>query len=94
MQLIGCYINGFGKFTDKEFDFKKGCNVFCHENGFGKSTLATFIRVMFYGFAGESKRSELENERKRFKPWQGGIYGGNLTFEANGKRYYRIYRRK
>lgn len=87
MRLIGCYINGFGKFTDRSFDFENGCNIFCHENGFGKSTLAAFIRVMLYGFSGESKRSELENERKRFKPWQGGIYGGNLTFETNGKRY-------
>ena len=44
------------------------------ENGFGKSTLAAFIRVMLYGFSGESKRSELENERKRFGRYYSGVF--------------------
>jgi uncharacterized protein YhaN len=42
---------------------------------------------MFYGFENESKRSTLENERRRYKPWQGGVYGGSLAFETNGKTY-------
>lgn len=42
---------------------------------------------MFYGFAGETKRTELEKERKRYQPWQGGTYGGQLTFTADGKYY-------
>ena len=42
---------------------------------------------MFYGFANEKKRGLLEKERTKYKPWQGGTYGGSLVFEANGKRY-------
>lgn len=42
---------------------------------------------MFYGFAGETKRTEIEKERKRYQPWQGGTYGGQLTFTADGKYY-------
>ena len=42
---------------------------------------------MFYGFEGDSKRDELANERKRYMPWQGGIYGGNICFFTHGKRY-------
>ena len=86
MKIIRCHIENFGKFSDftKEFDDK---NVICEENGWGKSTLAAFIKVMLYGFDNDSKRDEYENERKRFKPWQGGVYGGQLVFEAGGKVY-------
>ena len=93
MKIISCHIENFGKLSDYDFHFEEGCNVICQRNGWGKSTLMAFLRVMLYGFANESKRSELENERKRYKPWQGGVYGGNLTFEAGGKRYrcYRVF---
>lgn len=93
MKIISCHIENFGKLSDYDYHFEKGCNVICQRNGWGKSTLMAFLRVMLYGFVNESKRSELENERKRYKPWQGGAYGGNLTFEAGGKTYrcYRIF---
>lgn len=93
MKIISCHIENFGKLSDYDYHFEKGCNVICQRNGWGKSTLMAFLRVMLYGFVNESKRSELENERKRYKPWQGGAYGGNLTFEAGGKTYrcYRVF---
>jgi hypothetical protein len=51
---------------------------------------------MFYGFEGERKRSIEENERKRYKPWQGGVFGGQLVFEIQGKQYQisRIFKDK
>ncbi len=87
MKLISLQIDNFGTLKDYRYLFQDGINTIVHENGWGKSTLASFIRVMFYGFDNESKRSELENERKRFDPWQGGGYGGMLVFEAKGKTY-------
>ena len=87
MRIISCQIENFGKLSHKKIDFDTPLHVCMEENGYGKSTLATFIRVMFYGFRGEAKRKNTENERKRFKPWQGGVYGGELTFEKDGKRY-------
>lgn len=87
MRLIQCHIENFGKLSDWDYEFHEGCNIICEENGWGKSTIAAFIRVMLFGFANESKRKESENERKRFRPWQGGVYGGSLTFEHEGKRY-------
>jgi DNA repair exonuclease SbcCD ATPase subunit len=87
MRLIKCHIENFGKISDFDYDFKDGLNELCHENGWGKSTFAAFIKVMFYGFDNEGKRDELENERKRYRPWQGGAYGGNIAFDAGGKRY-------
>lgn len=87
MKLINCHIENFGKLHDYSVDFSDGTNIICEENGWGKSTFAAFIRAMFYGLDGERKRSLEENERKRYTPWQGGAFGGQITFETNGKRY-------
>ena len=87
MRLISCHIENFGKLHDFDLDLEKGLNVILKENGWGKSSLATFLRTMFYGFLGDTKRNITENERKRFKPWQGGTYGGRITFEKGGKTY-------
>lgn len=87
MRLIGCHIENFGKLHDLSVDFTEGVNSICKENGWGKSTFAAFIRAMFYGLEGERKRSIDENERKRYTPWQGGVFGGQLTFEVGGKQY-------
>lgn len=87
MKLIGCHIENFGKISDETILFHEGCNVFCRQNGWGKSTLAAFLKVMLYGFLGNGKKDEIKNERKRYQPWQGGVFGGTLTFEAAGKQY-------
>lgn len=89
MRLISCHIENFGKLTDRTVSFinPDGMKVICENNGWGKSTLATFIKVMFYGFDNEGKRSDIENERQHYRPWQGGVYGGQLTFEADGRTY-------
>ena len=87
MKLISCYIEGFGKLRKLEIKFEDGLNCFVKENGWGKSTFAAFLRVMFYGFEGETKRNEFENERKYYRPWAGDVYGGELVFEAEGKTY-------
>ena len=87
MRLISCHVENFGKLSDFSFDFNPGVNNIMQDNGWGKSTLAAFIRVMFFGFDRDSKRGELQNERKRYAPWQSGVYGGEIEFEQNGKSY-------
>jgi len=87
MRLIQCHIENFGGLHDTTVEFEQDFHLICEPNGWGKSTLAAFIRVMFFGFEGEGKRSTAENERKRFAPWQGGIYGGQITFETGGLMY-------
>ena len=84
MRLISCHIENFGKLQDCSMEFQNDLNVICEKNGWGKSTFAAFIRAMFYGLEGERKRNIEENERKRYKPWQGGIFGGQLVFEEHG----------
>ncbi len=87
MKLLSCYIENYGKIKKREFDFNTDLTSFCEENGFGKSTLASFIKAMFYGL--EPYRSNTKDfcERMHFCPFDGGKFGGNLTFEAGGKVY-------
>ncbi|MBR1508357.1 MAG: AAA family ATPase [Eubacterium sp.] len=87
MKLISCHIENFGKLHDLTYEFSSKVNVINAENGYGKSTLAAFIKVMFYGFDNEKKRDVFENERKRYSPWQKGPYGGSIRFEKDGRQY-------
>lgn len=87
MRLINISIENFGKLSDFKLDMESNPVVILEDNGWGKSTLATFIRVMFFGFEGEGKKKLEERERYRCKPWNNGVYGGSIEFEADSKRY-------
>lgn len=87
MKLISCSIENFGKLNEYERNFSEGITVFLERNAWGKSTLAAFIKVMFFGFAGESKKLLADREREKYRPWNKGTYGGKIVFEIGGKRY-------
>lgn len=87
MKLIRCHIENFGVLSDFDFSFEDGLTTICQSNGFGKSTFAAFIKAMFYGFPRTGARNVVENERRRYDPWQGGKYGGYLEFETQGTAY-------
>lgn len=91
MYLIECYINNFGKLSDERIVFSEGLNTLFRENGWGKSTLLAFIKAMLYGLDDTRRQSLDENERKKYAPWQGGVYGGSLSF-SDGASSYRIER--
>ena len=87
MKLIKCYIQNFGKLKNFEFEFKNGINTIKEDNGFGKTTFAAFIKSMFYGLDSQANARVEKSERKKYMPWQGGIYGGNIEFQINKKKY-------
>ena len=88
MILRKIHVESFGRLQNFDIELSEGLNVIMHENGWGKSTLAAFIRVMFFGFDNEKKRNEIDNERRRYMPWAGGsAYGGYLVFETDEKKY-------
>ena len=86
MKLISCYIEGYGGIEKKEYFFNESITTFCQENGVGKTTLASFIKAMFYGLKGYKERSAF-CDREHFYPFKGGKFGGNLTFSKDGKIY-------
>ncbi len=87
MKLLNCHIENFGVLSDFTYTFQDGLNIIHQPNGFGKSTFAAFLKAMLYGFPRTGARSAVDNERKRFDPWQGGKYGGFLEFEYEGTAY-------
>ncbi len=89
MRVISCHINGFGKIKDFDYEFNQGLNTLLQNNGWGKTTFSVFVKAMFYGM--EYSRKQGLSERKHYQPWDGGVYGGSLTFEEEG-RIYRIER--
>jgi len=87
MRLIKCYIENFGKLHAYEYDFNSNFNEIIELNGWGKTTFATFIKAMFYGLPKTSKQKLIENERKKYHPWQGGAYGGFLEFQIDEESF-------
>ena len=83
MKLLNIHIDDYGKLSNFELDFTVNPSIIFEDNGWGKSTLASFIRVMFYGFEGETKKKVSERERYKYKPWNKGNYGGRIIFEAD-----------
>ena len=87
MKLIACYIENFGRLSQFAMDFTDGLNIVQAENGWGKSTLSAFLKAMFFGLEYSPKKKLPGNERRRYMPWQGGNYGGNVIFSHNDKKY-------
>ena len=65
MKLEKAHIENFGKLKNFDVQFNEESNLLLENNGWGKSTLAAFIRIMFFGFQNENKSSVVENERKK-----------------------------
>ena len=71
MKLLACYIENFGKLSDMSLEFHEGVNLISGPNGWGKSTLAAFLKAMLYGFDNKKEEGAFEKERIMYTPWQG-----------------------
>lgn len=92
MRLLRAQIDGFGRYIGRNFEFGAGLNVVYGKNEAGKSTLQQFVLAMLYGMKKPGrKRAIYLEEEARYRPWQGGIYGGILWVEVEGI-VYRIER--
>jgi len=84
MIIKSCYIDNFGKLSNVKYIFDKNLTSINEENAWGKTTLANFIKAMLYGMEYNQKQI---NERKNYSPWNGGVYGGSMEIEVEGKCY-------
>lgn len=87
MRLVRCHIENFGKLQNFDYEFDAGLNTIKQVNGFGKTTFAHFIKAMFYGLPSTTKKNISQNIRKKYTPWQGGIFGGYIEVEIEEKIY-------
>lgn len=84
MKILSCYIANFGCIKNKEYKFNDHLNAFCEDNGQGKSTLAAFIKAMFYGLPKSSNKSF---DREHYIPFDNIEASGNILFVYNNKEY-------
>lgn len=90
MKILSLSVKSFGKLNNVKLDFRNGVNIVSNVNGFGKTTMASFIRAMLYGFT--YSRSKGATDAARFAPWgSDDKFGGSMTVEHNGE-IYRIER--
>lgn len=91
MKFISCHIAGFGKFVNQSFDLSGSLVEIKADNGWGKTTFAAFLESMLFGLDNGRGKGVIANERLKYEPWSGGVFGGSLTFSYAG-RTYRIER--
>ena len=87
MRFVSCFVSGFGKLCNQSFDLSKDVVEIKAKNGGGKTTLAVFLESMLFGLENSRSRALEENPRLKYEPWQGGAFGGSLTFIHAGKTY-------
>ena len=86
MKIVSIHVQSFGKLDNFHLDLKDGVNVIQDSNGFGKTTLAGFIRAMLYGFTYKTVGGVKDSAR--FAPWHGSArFGGSMVVEHDGATY-------
>lgn len=86
MKINSIYISAFGGLKNVALDFKDGFNLIYGDNENGKTTVMSFIKMMFYGNErGSAKLSK--NIRKKYTPWDGSNMAGSVDFNHNGTEY-------
>ncbi len=87
MKINKIYISAFGGLKDFTLDLNDGFNVIYGNNEEGKSTVACFIKSMFFGTGRNSAKNLTESIRQKYTPWDGSTMGGRIYFEDKGKSY-------
>lgn len=87
MKLISCHIEGYGKMKNKDIAFDKNITEVIESNGYGKSTISSFLKAMFYGLKTATAASKVFLDRLHYYPFEGGKFGGNVVFESEGDIY-------
>ena len=88
MKILFIHVDAFGKLKNFKLEAESLTEVL-GENGYGKTTLAAFIKAMLYGLPDNRDKSKL---RKKYAPWSGGDFGGTMDIETERGKF-RIARR-
>lgn len=86
MKINSIHIFGFGKFKDYKLDFSENFNLIYGQNENGKTTIAEFLKMMFYGNR-PRVTDVFKNPRTKYKPLDGTAMAGSVTFEHSGSNY-------
>ncbi|OGO90028.1 MAG: hypothetical protein A2Y17_07930 [Clostridiales bacterium GWF2_38_85] len=80
-------ISAFGALKEVLIEPKSGLNVIVAPNESGKSTIAAFIKFIFYGFSGIRLQTIADNEKKKYIPWDLQHAAGAIIIKTPKGRY-------
>ena len=86
MKIKSLYISAFGGVKDLKLDLNDNFNVIYGENENGKTTVMSFIKMMFYG-SDRAKNDLAKSPRKKYTPWDNSQMAGSIDFTKDGKNY-------
>lgn len=85
-------IKSFGPIVHKTIELSKGLNIIEGPNESGKSTVAMFIKFMFYGLSAKAVGNTTVAEREKYINWDTGIAAGEMVVLC-GDEEFKIERR-
>ncbi|MBQ4131485.1 MAG: AAA family ATPase [Clostridia bacterium] len=86
MKIKALHISAFGGIKNLNLDFEKDFNIVYGDNENGKTSVMSFIKMMFYGT--ERAATQLsKNLRKKYTPWDNSTMAGSIDFERGGRNY-------
>ena len=86
MKIKSIYISAFGGVKNLKLDLNDNFNVIYGENENGKTTVMSFIKMMFYG-SDRAKNDLSKSPRKKYTPWDNSQMAGSIEFEKDGKSF-------
>ena len=87
MRIKRLGIGDFGKLHDVEIALDDKITVIHGKNEAGKSSIASFIKYMLYGFGASRSQDLSENQKKKYMPWDAAECSGDMTVLSDGKEY-------
>ena len=81
------HIISFGQFENTSIDFTESFNLIYGKNESGKSTLASFIEGLLYGFDDGSRVRHFNKKQEIYRPLNSYKYAGFGIFNKNGINY-------
>lgn len=92
MKLTLLHIISFGGLSNREIHLDDGVNILYGPNESGKSSVAMFVKFIFYGLSSKAPKSGEPSERTRFINRLTGQAAGYLLLETDEGNEYRIER--
>ncbi len=82
-------VGGFGKLSNTIYLPQNGFNLVFGGNEYGKTTLMSFVKMMFYSSSSKSEKAAdiFKSLRKKYRPWSGSPMSGAIEFETDGLEY-------
>ena len=93
MRIKNLSIDSFGKLNGVNITLDENITVISGKNEAGKSSIATFVKFMLYGFDSSKKSDVSENQKKKYMPWNGDECAGEITFKDRDGNTYTAARR-